>query len=485
MDRYAQETAASATSPPSEIDLFVQAILGRPAPQVAPRDAEATAERRQLEWLAQISDRHAEELRTLQAAEAEARRKREILEWSAQISTRAEVELRSIQQTEQRQQQSRQVAQRFIETESLTEWNETDHPRAPRGTSTGGQFVSKGGRNPSDSGIDRRLSTLDRIIRRNLQTARISGVDTPAMRASTRLAGELQTWLSLPGELKAARDKGLLIGGKALANGSATAVKNVVTLGLSPGQLELIGVTKEDREHGYDTAVAISTASGELLIAVGTGGLATALSKGGTVLRVASGALVAFDTAGNAVGVVAGVHDAASNGITIGSGAQVAGSLLGLTANAKTGRDLARIADARRLAKIDEYVATLPKTPTRQSRPEDLYERRHTGPYNYEISGGGKTFQIDGYRGSTILEAKHVEKPKASPYVPGSTCDERIRELILSDARKRLGKVETIIKSGSTPFTAIEVITNTPGSKLLFEGMLKELGLPGTVRLAK
>ncbi|HEY2841692.1 MAG TPA: hypothetical protein VGJ26_21205 [Pirellulales bacterium] len=71
--------------------------------------------------------------------------------------------------------------------------------------------------------------------------------------------------------------------------------------------MELIGVTKEDREGEYDTAVTIATASGQVLVAVGTGGLTAALSKGGTVARTASGALVAFDAAGNAVGTIQGL----------------------------------------------------------------------------------------------------------------------------------------------------------------------------------
>ncbi len=86
---------------------------------------------------------------------------------------------------------------------------------------------------------------------------------------------------------------GLLTGVKAVVNGSATAIKSVATLGLDNSQLELIGVTKEDRDRGYDTAVQISTASGQVLLAVGTGGSALALSKGGTVARTASGALIA------------------------------------------------------------------------------------------------------------------------------------------------------------------------------------------------
>ena len=71
-----------------------------------------------------------------------------------------------------------------------------------------------------------------------------------------------------------------------------------------PGQLELIGVTKEDRDRGYDTAVAISTASGEVLIAVGTGQVSSLLSKGGQVAQTVGGAFVVFDAAENSVGIV-------------------------------------------------------------------------------------------------------------------------------------------------------------------------------------
>lgn len=252
---------------------------------------------------------------------------------------------------------------------------------------------------------------------------------------------------------------------------------------MSPGQLELIGVTKEDRDRGYDTAVSISTASGQVLIAVGTGGMASALSKGGSVARAASGALVAFDAAGNAVGFVQGVYDANKNGVTFANGAQVTGGLLGLGANAKSARDLSRAANARHVAEFEGFVKKLPRKVTPTRTPADLYEVKHTGPYNYELSGGGVKYEIDGYRGSTILEAKHVDKPNSSPYVPGSTCPEKVRKSILADARDRLKKAATIIKSGSTPFKSVEIITNTPGSQKLFEKMLKEIGLPGTVRL--
>ena len=101
----------------------------------------------------------------------------------------------------------------------------------------------------------------------------------------------------------------------------------------------------------------------------------------------------------------------------------------------------------------------------------------------YEVSGGGVTFEIDGYRDSTILEAKHVDQPRSSPYVPGSSCPDKVRAQILADTRDRLIRARKIIDSGSTPFRSVEIITNTPGSRKLFEDMLKEINLPGTVRL--
>ena len=207
-----------------------------------------------------------------------------------------------------------------------------------KGTLTGGQWVEKGGGGGSSgSSSGRSSSLLDKIVQRNRtvtesdrrRNARHDSLHADRRGVAIRCLGFLAK-SQVPSQL------GLGTGSKAVVNGVATAVKDTATLGLSPGQLELIGVTKEDRERGYDTAVAISTASGQILIAVGTGGAASALSKGGSIARTASGALVAYDAAGNAVGVVQGVYDASQNGINIANGAQVAGGLLGLSANAKS-----------------------------------------------------------------------------------------------------------------------------------------------------
>jgi hypothetical protein len=144
MDGYTDRMGTAVASPPSEAWLFAQAILGRPTPRILSPQDQANAHRAELERLAQFSSRHARALRELQASEAQARRDRELLEWAAGISTEAERKLRAIQQLEAQQRRAWHAVEQFTEADSLvTEWNETDHPRAPKGTPTGGQWVEK------------------------------------------------------------------------------------------------------------------------------------------------------------------------------------------------------------------------------------------------------------------------------------------------------------------------------------------------------
>ena len=494
MDRSEDDSVWSGETAPAESWLFAQAILGRLIPRIVSPEARARAKREELERLAQFSPRHAEELRRLKATEAEARHDREVLEWAAKISTHAEEKLQAFQREEAEERKTWRRTKQYSEElrndqqrdcdlrqppttlsstdlDEITEWN-PDQQRVPAGSPQGGQWTKGGG------------GFLGNVIRRNQMAGDLTGVVTPSMAGSSRLASQLQATARLPAEVTSAAAAGLATGGKAIVNGAATAVKNVATLGLSSSQLELIGVTKEDRERGYDTAVSIATASGQVLIAVGTSGLATALSKGGTVARTASGALVAFDAAGNAVGTVQGADDASQNGLNLENGLKIAGGALGLAANAKAARQLGQATNAAQLERVEAYIAKCPRKPTPAKSPANQYEIAHTGPHNYTISGGGADFEIDGYQGTKILEAKHAGDLKSSPYIPGSSCPDEVRGSILSKTRKEFEKMRTIIRSGETPFKAVEIITNTPESKVLFVRMLKESGVPGMVRLA-
>lgn len=300
------------------------------------------------------------------------------------------------------------------------------------------------------------------------------------------MAVDLQTGLELPGEVTRAFGAGLGTGGKAVVNGSATAIKNVATLGLSDHQLELIGVTQADRDRGYDTAVSIATASGGVLIAVGTGGVASVLSKGGTVARTASGTLVALDAAGSAVGDVRGDYDASTNGMNLANGTQIAAIALGVAVNAKAGRDIRpaapeAISHSVAPPHVQEYIAKLPRKTTPTTKPANRYEIEHAGPYNYTVAGGNAEFDIDGFRDTTILEVKHVGKSVKSPFVPGSTCHEPVRNNVLFEVRSELARFRTIISSRETPFQKIQIITNSTEAKMLFERLLKESKVPGDV----
>jgi hypothetical protein len=325
VNRHRAEVEANA---PAEAWLFAQAVLGKSASRVVSPEATADAEREKMEFPAQYPSYYVEESHSLQGAEA-----RRVLEFAAAISTGAEAKLAAIARssTVLREAENSYEANSM----SITEWA-PNQPRQPKGTPQGGQWASNGG------GVGG-SSFLDKVVQRNRDLADLSGANTLGIQQSSRLARELQSAARLPADTtrvaQAAAD-GLATGGKAVVNGGATAIKNTVTLGLRPGQLELIGVTKEDRARGYDSAVAIATASGEVLIAVGTGNLTSVLSKGGTIARAASGALVAYDAAGNAVGVIQGVYDAKKNGVNVGNGAQIVGGLLGLGANFQAARGL-------------------------------------------------------------------------------------------------------------------------------------------------
>lgn len=132
---------------------------------------------------------------------------------------------------------------------------------------------------------------------------------------------------------------------------------------------------------------------------------------------------------------------------------------------------------------VDEFVAKLPRSSTPTTTAANQYEIKHTGAYNYTVSGGGAKFDIDGYRSSTILDTKHVGNPRKSPYVPGSSCPEAVRSKILNETRDELVRARKIFESGSTPFKSIEIITNSPDAKRFFEGLLKEMRVPGSVQV--
>jgi hypothetical protein len=121
--------------------------------QLQQAEAAARRDRESLEWAACFSSRAEEQLRRVRqaeaAAEAEARRDRERLEWTAQFSERHERRLRALLEQEAAQRQSQERRWRPIEEG----YDEADHPRLPKGSPGGGQWVAKagGGGSPGSS----------------------------------------------------------------------------------------------------------------------------------------------------------------------------------------------------------------------------------------------------------------------------------------------------------------------------------------------
>jgi hypothetical protein len=70
-----------------------------------------------------------------------------------------------------------------------------------------------------------------------------------------------------------------------------------------------------------------------------------------------------------------------------------------------------------------------------------------------------------------------------SPFVLGSSIPDAIRAEILDKVRDELMRMRTVIESGSTPFKSVEIVTNSAAAKTVFEAMLTELSIPGSVRL--
>jgi len=274
----------------------------------------------------------------------------------------------------------------FAESILEAEWDASKHPRRG-GPPNGGWFADKGtgttatGNADSPAGKGLRVTpvsfksgkrkplnkgTLNGLVNRQREIDNLTGAGPSRQtKRAQGIAAKITSAGKLPGAIAGGLGSGLKTGGKAVVNGGATAIKNVATLGLTTSQLELIGVTDEDRANGYDTAVAIATGSGEVLIAVGTGGLTAALKAGGTVARAVNGALIVHDAAGSAVGVVQGIYDAKENGFTVSGGANIAANALGLSSNLQGLANAAKQAPAAPNVPAAKGANVVPQQPSK------------------------------------------------------------------------------------------------------------------------
>jgi predicted alpha/beta hydrolase len=133
----------------------------------------------------------------------------------------------------------------------------------------------------------------------------------------------------------------------------------------------------------------------------------------------------------------------------------------------------------------EEYARWFESLETRstpRNTPQDLYEIRHTGDYNYRIEGGGEKFWADGIEEKTVvLEAKRILTPERSPFIQISRIDVRFREIIIAKVKDEFRRLGVIMRDEGNPLTSVRVIVSDAQAKPFFESLLRDLHVPGEV----
>jgi hypothetical protein len=115
--------------------------------------------------------------------------------------------------------------------------------------------------------------------------------------------------------------------------------------------------------------------------------------------------------------------------------------------------------------------------------PTVMKEVEQTGPLNYRVPAGKTTIDIDGYRGTTMLDAKFVEKPAVSPYIPDSGAPAFLRQKILKEQEWEFERYKAAIDDPAVPFNRLDVLTNEPKAVPYFESLMAQYKVPGTVKV--
>jgi hypothetical protein len=119
------------------------------------------------------------------------------------------------------------------------------------------------------------------------------------------------------------------------------------------------------------------------------------------------------------------------------------------------------------------------------SKPEEPYgfQRKHAGPEELLVEGGGESIWADGARSSDayLLEVKFVEKPATSPFVIGSSCADVARQAIRAKEAYQFSRYASVIRDPATPAVGLEVIVNDSRAVAFFESLMREFEIPGRV----
>jgi hypothetical protein len=129
------------------------------------------------------------------------------------------------------------------------------------------------------------------------------------------------------------------------------------------------------------------------------------------------------------------------------------------------------------------WIAGSQKRAVQARTPAMEYQAARAGKQEVLVKGGGEEVWADGARmdNAHLLEVKHVEKPDASPFIAGSTCEEFIRSMIREKERIQLKRYAAVIGAPETPAVGLEIIVNDARAAPFFELLMHELGIPGRV----
>jgi hypothetical protein len=135
------------------------------------------------------------------------------------------------------------------------------------------------------------------------------------------------------------------------------------------------------------------------------------------------------------------------------------------------------------LKAFTSWLEKLKRRPVPESREAYQYQRRHAGPEEIQVTGGGQHVWADGARvdSARVVEVKHVGDAGRSPFIPDSKCDEGVRLAIQRGVTDEFERYAAIIKDPNTPVVALEVIINDKRAVPFFESLLMKFGIPGEV----
>lgn len=134
---------------------------------------------------------------------------------------------------------------------------------------------------------------------------------------------------------------------------------------------------------------------------------------------------------------------------------------------------------------VERWRDRLQTKPTPNNNARDAFEIQHTGPDNFLVQGGGEQVWADGIRPSDglLLDAKCIDNPGRSPFIPTSKCPDFIRQNAIEQVDDELRRYAAVIADPATPVRGLEVIISDLAAKPLFESLLKKYGIPGRVVL--